>query len=314
MTNETPLRLLLGPQRPTINLPTAIEASGLAPASLAVISAGWQEAEGDIDDVRGILGLPLSDLRLYHRAEAVFTANPDIEAAYRARQDRLQEQQRFYRLRLRQLAIAARETLRAEGDAEVLAAEQRHAIAQLRALDRHHLRRTEMAHAAFEAAYPAAGSPDLATHRAEIAAVIEAADGVLITGGNVIVLLNRMRLFGLADLLAGKSVIAWSAGAMALAGRIVLFHDRMPQGRRDAELLGTGLGLIDGHLFFPDPQRRLRKHDRLRVGFLSRRFAPDACVALDSGASVEFRGSLPQRADAAERLTREGRFKRLRAA
>jgi hypothetical protein len=67
-------------------------------------------------------------------------------------------------------------------------------------------------------------------------------------------------------------------------------------------------------LFFPDPQRRLRKHDRLRVGFLSRRFAPDACVALDSGASVEFRGSLPQRADAAERLTREGRFKRLRAA
>jgi len=314
MNSDKPIRLLLGPQRPTINLPAAIDASGLAPASLAVISAGWQEAEGDIDDVRGILGLPLRDLGLYHRAETVFTADPDLQAAYRARQEQLKEQQRLYRLRLRQLAIAAREMLHAEGDAEVLAAEQRHAIAQLRALDRHHLRRTEQAHAAFEAAYPAAGSPDLAPHRAEIAAQIEAADGILITGGNIIVLLNRMRLFGLAELLATKPVIAWSAGAMVLTERIVLYHDRMPQGRRDAELLGKGLGLINGHLFFPDPERRLRKHDRPRVGLLARRFAPDVCVALDSGTAVEFQGSLLRRADAAERLTREGRLKRLRAA
>ena len=46
-----------------------------------------------------------------------------------------------------------------------------------------------------------------------------------------------------------------------LAERIVLFHDRMPQGRRDAELLGKGLGLIDGHLFFPDPERRFQSTD-----------------------------------------------------
>ena len=154
----------------------------------------------------------------------------------------------------------------------------------------------------------------IARHRAEIAAQIDAVDAVLITGGNIIVLLNRMRLFGLADLLARKPVVAWSAGAMVLAERIVLFHDRMPQGRRDAELLGAGLGLVGGHLVFPDPKRRLRKRDRLRIALLSRRFVPDRCVALDSGAAVEFSGNVARRAVGAKQLTREGRLARLHVA
>ncbi len=67
---------------------------------------------------------------------------------------------------------------------------------------------------------------------------------MLIAGGHVAVLLNRMRLFRLGEELAKKPLIAWSAGAMALSERIVLFHHHAPQGRRDAELLDAGLGIV----------------------------------------------------------------------
>ena len=314
MTSHPPPRLLLGPQRPTINLADAIAAAGIRADSIAVVSAGWQEAENDIDDIRAVLDRELTDLCLYGRAEAVFEASADLAGAYRARQARLREQQRLYRLRLRHLATAARSMLRADGDPDMLAAEQRHAIAQLRALDRHHLRRTALTHVEFEDHFAPTAHAELARHRDEIKASMDAADAVLITGGNIIVLLNRMRLFGLADLLADKPVVGWSAGAMVMMERIVLFHDRMPQGKRDAEVLGNGLGLVGGHIVLPDPDRRLQTADRLRIGHMARRFAPDTCVTLASGTAVEFSGKKLKRTDAANALTRNGRIRRLRAA
>ncbi len=72
MNGDAPVRLLLGPQRPTINLPDAIAEAGIEASSMAVISAGWQEAENDIDDVRSLVPVPLTDLCLYSRAETVF--------------------------------------------------------------------------------------------------------------------------------------------------------------------------------------------------------------------------------------------------
>lgn len=314
MTVPAPLRLLLGPQRPVRNLAEAIAAAGIPDGPLAVISAGWQEAEGDIDDVREVVGRPLDDLRLYTRADEVFAADEKLAAAYRERQDRLKVQQRLYRQRLRQLAIAARNTLRAKGDPEMLAAEQRHAIAQLRALDRHHLNRTGALHAPFEAAYAPDRHTVLAGHRAEIADRIRATAGVLITGGNVVVLINRMRLFGVGDLLADARVIAWSAGAMALAERIVLFHDRTPEGRRDAEVLGAGTGLVPGCVVLPDARRRLRRRDKHRMTLLARRFGPDTCVVLDSGAALGLEARRVVLASGARRLDRNGQIVRVRTA
>ena len=111
-----PLRLLLGPQRPFVNLNTAIESLNIGDEPIAVVSAAWQEAEGDINDVRHLVSNPLSDLGIYKRAVALFAADKALHDAYRQRQERLQEQQRLYRIRLRQLMIAARRTLRAEGE------------------------------------------------------------------------------------------------------------------------------------------------------------------------------------------------------
>jgi len=312
--SEGPGRLLLGPQRPTHNLAEAIVDAGLPEGKMATISAGWQEAENDIDDLREIVGRPLVDLGIYNRADEVFRADEDLARRYRSRQDRLKEQQRLYRLRLKQLAIAARQTIRAEGDPELIAAEQRHAIAQLRALDRHHLHRTESLQKPFGDAFNTGNNELLARHHREIGEIINGCSAVMITGGNIMVLLNRMRLFGVQRLLASKYLVAWSAGAMVLAERIVLFHDRTPQGRRDAEVFGAGFGLIPGCIFLPDAAHRLREGERSRIELMSRRFSPDECITLDNGTALEFAGDTLLKTGTARRLTDDGRIVRLKVA
>lgn len=314
MSHPSPVRLLLGPQRPSRNLGEALAAAELPDGPLAVISAGWQEAEGDIDEIHELVQRPLVDLRLYHRAGELFRRDERLREAYRARQDRLQELQRLYRLRLRQLGAAARAVLGAEGDLGMLAPEQRHAIAQLRALDRHHLNRVTLIHRAFETEFNTGSYAPLADHGVDIERVLRQCAGVLITGGNVVVLLNRLRLFGVQRLLAGLPLVAWSAGAMLLAERIVLFHDRTPLGRRDAEIMSAGVGVVPGFVFLPDARHRLRENDPERLGLLSRRFSPDRCVTLDSGAVLRVRGTRLVAADSVRRVSRDGRMRVLRAA
>lgn len=314
MSRQTPLRLLLGPQRPTVNLDSALARSGVGEGPIAVISAAWQEAEGDIDDVRHLVNNPLTDLGIYQKANELFDVDKPLHDAYRLRQESLKEQQRLYRMRLRQLTIAARATLRAEGETTVVAAERRHAISQLRALDRHHLRQVGKIHSRFESVV----SVDSNTRLADVAAALEAQlsqfETVLITGGNVIVLMNRLRLLGLHSLLREKNVIAWSAGAMVLCDRIVLFHDKLPQGRRDAEILCQGLGLLSRLVLLPNPSDRLRSRDLLRVSLFDRRFSPAICTTLDSGSFMLFEGETLRDCEAAKRMTRNGRFKRVRSA
>ena len=67
MTGNAPLRLLLGPQRPDVTIAGALARSGIGDAPIGVISAAWQEAEGDIDDIRQVVASPATDLHLYHR-------------------------------------------------------------------------------------------------------------------------------------------------------------------------------------------------------------------------------------------------------
>lgn len=301
-------RVLLGPQRPVVNLRDAVDAAGIGEGPIAVISAGWQEAEGDIADVQEAVGLPLEDLGLYQRAEALLANEAAMAEAYRLRQNRLIEQQRLYRLRLKPLAQAARAVWRSEGEPDLLRAEKRHAIAQLRALDRHHLQRTELVHREFDTRYSGDTNARLAKHIAEIGEILTHCRAVLVTGGNVTVLLNRMRLFDIGRLIAALPVIGWSAGAMVLAERIVLFHDKTPQGRREPEVLGAGLGLVGGCVVLPDAERRLRRGDRPRTATFSRRFAPDTCYTLDSGSMLRLDSGIVVTARSVRRLKNDGRF------
>ncbi|NNL96138.1 MAG: type 1 glutamine amidotransferase-like domain-containing protein, partial [Xanthomonadales bacterium] len=299
-------RWVLGPQRPEQNISRAFSSSGLAEGPVAVISAGWQDAEAELDHVGELVGRPLSDLRLYQRAERLVQGDPVLKEAYRQRQDRLIELQRFYRRRMRQLSAAARELQAAEGDPALLAPERRHSIAQLRSLDTHHLNRVEAIHRDFEQQFSAAVYPAIEEQVDQIRSLLDGCSALLITGGNVVVLVNRMRLFGIGDLVSNLPLVAWSAGAMSLTKRIVLFHDYTPHGRRSPEVMGAGLGILPAHVFLPDARRRLRTRDALRTGMLARRFSPDTCVTLDNGSAASFHDQQMVVAEGVRRIDKRG--------
>lgn len=303
---------LLGPQRPTVNLDAPFKTLD-EEQSVAVISAGWQEAEGDIDDVSAMVKRPLVDLRLYQRADDVLAKEDWLREKYRERQDRLQELQRLYRLRLRQSMRAARRLLRAEGDPAILKHEQRHAISQQRALDRHHLRRIGAIHKEFDTRISNTQPTILTEHSAEITDILSRCQTVIISGGNVAVLLNRLRLFGLDRLLAQKNIIAWSAGAMALSDKVVLFHDNTPQGSRDAEVFDIGLGIVNRSVFLPDAKHRLRLSDKTRIALFCRRFAPAVCLTLDSGSLLCYENGCLVTAEGVRRLSKSGALRKVRA-
>lgn len=313
MNNELP-RILLGPQRPTHNIGAEFASIGVQEGQVAVISAGMQDAEGDLDHVAQAINRPLLDLGVYQRAEQIFATDAELLEAYRARQERLQALQRLYRQRLKPLASALRDVYRLSGEDSLLAPERRHAAAQVRALDQHHLGRVEASHAEFEQAFPAELHAGLAAQRLEMTRQLSACTALIITGGNLVVLLNRMRLFGLGDMLSDLPILAWSAGAMVLADRIVLYHDRTPQGRRDPEVLGAGLGLLSGHIFLPNAEHRLRSTDVLRTRLFGRRFAPATCTTLDNGSAMRFVGQELVSSSGARRITRSGKLKEVRAA
>ena len=265
------MQILLGPQNPVSNLKQAVDRIN-TDGHIVVISAGWRDSEGEIDELREITGRSLEDLKLYQRAEEVFANEPALHELHRERQDKLRELQRLYRIRLAPTITAARKLMRTRAEPELLRLEQRAAITQLRALDSHHLRRIRGIHQNFNDRRSALEVPRALVQRDEVHSLVENAGLVLIAGGHVAVLLNRIRLFGLDQLLAQKPVIAWSAGAMAMSERIVLFHHAAPQGKRDAELLDAGLGIVRRRVLLPHAGSRLDWRNRRRMALFSRIF------------------------------------------
>jgi hypothetical protein len=275
-------RILLGPQQLETTLPHCLEDTGLG-GPFATITAGWQEDEDEDDDLDRDLGGETINLRLYRRAEEIFAADAELYEAYRQRQERLQALQGLYRIRLRHAQEAARALLAAEGERDILEPEQRHAVDLVRAVDGHHRRRLAELHEAFSLRWRPPERASVARHRREIARLVERSRALVVAGGHVLVLLNRLRLFGLQELLGDRPVVAWSAGAMVLADDVVVFHDDPPQGHGAAEIIDAGLGLVPGIVPLPHARRRLRLDDPLRVALLARRFHPAACVPMDEG-------------------------------
>ena len=301
-----PHRILLGPQSPRPNLRRAVEAIG-AEGPVVVITAGWRDSEGEIDELQEVVGRPLEDLGIYRRAEEVFADEPELRELKRERQDKLRALQDLYRIRLRPALSAARKLMRADAEPDLLRIEQRAAIAQVRALDRHHLRRIQSIHRDFNERREELRLPGAAAQREAVHSLIAGAGLVLIAGGHVAVLVNRMRLFRLDEILAGKPLIAWSAGAMALSERIVLFHHSAPQGRRDAELLDEGLAIVRRRVLLPHAKTRLDWRNRRRMALFSRRFAPASCCTLDTGSLLHFDDDRLIDAAGVSLVTRSGR-------
>ena len=296
---------VLGPQYLSPNLRDALAGLGIR-GPLVAITAGWQEREGEIDELKAHVELPVRDLGLYARAEQVYADDPPLAAAARERQERLQELQELYRLRLAALMGARAELATRSGASRAVRHARRAALGDVRRLDRQHLAATASEHERFARRWQLATRPSLAAHATALAHAIAGADAVLVAGGHVAVLLNRLRLFGIGELVRGKPLIAWSAGAMALTERVVLFHDRPPQGAAHPELLEAGLGLIRGVVALPHAHARLALEDPARVAELARRFAPAQCLALEHGSLVRWRAGAIAEARDVERLSRAG--------
>ena len=121
---------LLGPQTQDPILADVLRELHLE-GPFAVITAGWQEREGEIDELRDHVGTEVRDLQLYARAERVLANDAELRSLSRRRQARLAEMQEIYRLRLEHGKRAAVALFEHDGDIEVLRPARRQAIAEI---------------------------------------------------------------------------------------------------------------------------------------------------------------------------------------
>ncbi len=281
--------VLLSPQRLRPNLSAVLAQLG-AEGPYAVVTAGWEEREDEVGELETHLGQRVTNLRLYGRLDEALAADRELFLAYRERRTRLREQAELYRLRLAHLAATWYDLGRRAGRLDLIEAERASAVEALRDLDAHQVACVTDIVRDFEAALRPAERPSLAPHIEQVHEELLGAEAVLVAGGNVAILLNRLRLFGLGPLLAKRPVFAWSAGSMALSERVVLFHDTPPQGPGHPEVLDAGLGLFKGLTPLPHGAARLRLEERERVALFARRFAPSAPTLLEEGAAVSWNG------------------------
>lgn len=276
---------LLGPQRLQPSLRPALDALG-AHGPVATITAGWQERESDDHELHEHLDRRSINLGLYQRAERAFSRDPELTAAHHLRQSRLRELQDLYNIRLNHAMATAYELLRRAGESELLREARAAAIDTIRDIDARHLERVAALHAEYEERWRPAERDAISRERREIDAILRDTAAVAIAGGHVAILLNRLRLFGFESLLRGRTIAAWSAGAMAISDRVVLFHDQPAHGMGNAEVLEAGLRLAPGIVPLPHARRRLNLDDHARVGLFAARFAPSLCVPMNEGAHL----------------------------
>jgi len=293
--------VLMGSQRlrPRVReLATAVGASG----PFAIITAGWQEREPEDEELRAHLGEPVVNLALGERTETALSQDRELAQALRERQQLLRHLQDVYRIRLRHAFDAeldvrtylAPEELRAEIDDD--------SIGLIRTLDETHLAQCSRLRDEFDARWHPSHRDAVRAQAEEIRAALEPCPTVCIAGGHVAVLMNRMELFGLSPLLRERNVLAWSAGAMLLTERIVLFHDDAPQGGLLREVLDQGFGLVKDTVVFPEPERRLQVENRERTLHLIRRFSPAGCFLLPEASHIVFQRGRMTAADGVRRL------------
>lgn len=279
---------VLGAQRFDPSLGTAVAALNVK-GRIAIITAGWQERESDDRELAEHLDKRVINLRLHARAEEIFTEDPELRAAHRERQEALRHRQDFYRIRLEYAVEAERVIRQRSAPAAILAEQAAESAFAIRELDASHLALCGRIRAEFEAKWDLARRPLVARHREELAALIGDCSTIAIAGGHVATLLNRLLLFGMAGLFGERPIFAWSAGAMALTERVLLFHDDPPQGPGTSELLDFGLGILPGLVVLPRPEERLHLDDRDRMQRLVERFQPARCLALPERSWVQWR-------------------------
>ncbi len=301
----TPAVTFLGPQRrPTLERVLPILG---VDGTVAAINAGWQEREADDGELLSLLGGRGVNLQLHARWMSVLQEDPEYAGAEREHFVVLDELQQLYRIGLGHAVSAAQEIAgRVDGHPRTQASAFEDAVAALRRIDETHLERVRDLWQTFRDAWPPQDREAIVKHRHAVHDVLAGSECLCITGGHVGDLLHVLRLFDVVATLPGH-VVAWSAGAMALTDRVVLFHDRAAQGPAPAEVLDNGLGLVSDLVALPHARRRLRADDSLTLSIFAQRFAPARCLVLDDGVTIDVGASRELPKDA-RIITSDGRI------
>ena len=290
-----PRTLLLGPQR-FKQTATAALRSLESDGPVVTINAGWEEREDEVTELDAALDGRAQHLRLYHRMLDVLEKDRRFAASAMAFRDRQDTLRSFYRSRLQYAldgAYAVQRRLTAAGDSTAYDAIE-DAIEVVRHVDDWYLDQLEALYEDDDLVGRAASSEVIRWHRGEIGEALAGAAAVALPGGDIRSLLRTLRLFAI-EIPLDLPVIAWSAGAMALTEKIVLFHDNGPQGASESELYDRGLARVAGVVALPHARGRLRLDDRDRCSILARRFVSWHCLLLDDGVVLDVTadGGLP---------------------
>lgn len=282
-TSPPPPVTLLGPQRrPTLS--GVVRRLGLHGAPLAAVTAGWEDREPDIEELDEHVGGGTVGLCLWKRWQTILAHDPELAEADRRRRQMREEIQDLYLIGVAHARSALSEMEHLPGrDPDLVRRAVTDAVEVLQALDATHLTRVAEIETTFYADARPHERPAVAHHRAEVGEQVARCEGVLLAGGHVAVLLDLLHLFNVAPLLTERPVVAWSAGAMVLTDRVVLFNDRSTGVHADPEVYAQGLGLVRDVVALPAAHQRLTLDDPGRVSALVRRFSPSWCVPLDPG-------------------------------
>jgi hypothetical protein len=257
-----------------------------AEAVVATVTAGWQDREPDDAELREAVGFRTVNLDLHARWLAVHEEDREYAHAEREHEVALAELRQLYLVQLDHALGAAYDVAR-NSDARPRLRDRAltDALAVVRLLDEQHLERVTEFQLKFYEVWRPQERPSVARHREEIQGLLAEASAVAIAGGHVGELTRVLHLFHVAPHLPAR-VVAWSAGAMALTDRVVLFHDFVPHGVAQTEVYGTGIGVVRGVVALPHARRRLQVGDLVHMSVLARRFAPDRCLVLDDSTRV----------------------------
>ncbi len=271
---------MLGPERPAPVLPAVLDRLGVR-GPVALVSAGWRFDEARDEPLREALGRPVRNLALYERFRMLEREVPDLSGAYSAKQSALRAAKAQYRNAIVHAHHASAELWEARRDPAC--PWFRESVRHLQAVDALFLAEADRLHADFGGDERPLEDPRVRAQLAEIDAELAECEAVLIAGGHVGVLRNRLAFYHLGERLAGKHVVAWSAGAMCLTERILLFHDGTTFGGGTAEFLDRGLGVVKDVVYLPHARQRLELDNPTLVGLLARRLEPARAIGLQNG-------------------------------
>ena len=286
MCDEQRHLILLGPQPEYASLKLALGRLKLG-GPVALNTSGWETEENEDSRFKEAVSGESINLQLFTRTEKLFAGDAELIQTLQARQDELRHLRRAYNDRLDHQLKAARQIIRRKENLINLDAERESAIEMIRQLDRQYLIRTSQIIDRYEEQMQIANRPLVQKHREEIAQILDQVSAIVISGGHVAIILNRLKLFGILEMRPELPVIAWSGGTMALADQVVFFHDSPPQGAGNPEVLRAGLGLFHDLLPLPHGRSRLNLQDAARVELFARRFDRYRCIILDQQTILE---------------------------